>query len=78
VTRNLAEWFERIQQDLGGQEDGVVSNMIAQLWREYDEPPRKVKGVSDQFLVDLDRVPKKVLKEGMNCPICNNAFLDGK
>ena len=27
---------------------------------------------------ELDRVPRKSLKKGMDCPICGNPFLDGK
>ena len=30
------------------------------------------------IITELERVPKKALKKADSCPICNNAFLDGK
>lgn len=43
---------------------------------EAEMPPKEVKGVSQGFLDELERVPKKALKPGMDCPICSNPFLE--
>ena len=42
-----------------------------------EHPPSEVEGVSDEFIEQLDRVPKKSLKTDMSCPICSNPFLEG-
>ena len=35
--------------------------------------------VADHFReVELERVPRKVLKKDMDCPICGNPFLEGE
>jgi len=57
--------------------DQLLSQMVEQLMQESENPPTEVKGVSDEFLAQLDRVPKLSLKD-KDCPICGNPFLDGK
>jgi hypothetical protein len=42
-----------------------------------EHPPSQVDGVSDEFLEQLERVPKKSLKSEQSCPICSNPFLEG-
>ena len=56
--------------------DGPLDGMIESLISESESPPREVKGVSQGFLDELERVPNKSLKEGMDCPICSNPFLE--
>ncbi len=51
--------------------------MIDQLVAESEEPPRTVKGVGQDFLDGLERVPLKSLKRDAECPICGQPFLDG-
>ncbi|KAK5162885.1 uncharacterized protein LTR77_011142 [Saxophila tyrrhenica] len=41
-----------------------------------EHPPTEVEGVSDEFIEQLERVPKKSLKEDMSCPICSRPFLE--
>ena len=41
-----------------------------------EEPPTKVAGVPQSYLDELERVPKKALKEKDVCPICGECFLD--
>jgi tRNA (cytidine32/guanosine34-2'-O)-methyltransferase len=43
-----------------------------------EHPPSQVAGVSDEFIEQLERVPKKVLekKADASCPICANRFLE--
>lgn len=38
----------------------------------------RIQGVDQEFLDGLERVERKVLKEGMDCPICGNDFVDGE
>jgi hypothetical protein len=57
--------------------DELLSRMVEELMQESEDPPREVKGVSDEFLAQLDRVPKASLKD-KDCPICGNPFLDGE
>jgi hypothetical protein len=57
--------------------DQLLSRMVEELMQESENPPREVKGVSDEFLAQLDRVPKSSLKD-KDCPICGNPFLEGE
>lgn len=56
----------------------LLQQMQEMMMQASEDPPRKVNGVSDEFLAELDRVPKKSLKQGDSCPICANPFLDGQ
>jgi Ring finger domain len=40
------------------------------------EQAQEIKGVSQEFIDGLDRVPKKTLKKTDICPICAEPFLD--
>ena len=59
-------------------EEGPLNGMIDSLLADAEQPPKEVKGVSQDFLDELERVPRKVLKKDMDCPICGNAFLEGR
>ncbi|KAF2837517.1 hypothetical protein M501DRAFT_995463 [Patellaria atrata CBS 101060] len=54
----------------------LISRMIEELRIGADEPPRELKGVPDEFLAQLERVPKAKLDKDNDCPICGNPFLD--
>lgn len=60
--------------------DDLLSNMISALLQNADTPPSDVQGVSEEFIADLTRVPKKTLQRTPDaaCPICNEPFLDDK
>lgn len=58
--------------------DELLGRLVQSLMESAEHPPSEVQGVSDEFIEQLDRVPKKSLKADMTCPICSNAFLDGK
>lgn len=58
--------------------DDLLGQLVASLMESAEHPPSEVQGVSDQFIEQLERVPKKSLRAEMSCPICSNAFLDGK
>ncbi|KAM0803546.1 hypothetical protein BDR22DRAFT_839071 [Usnea florida] len=73
--RTLAEAFERMRPYRSG--EGPLDGMIELLVANSEAPPREVKGVSQGFLDELERVPNKLLKPSMDCPICGNPFLDG-
>jgi len=78
--RLLANAFEtmrgRPSDDSNGGGD-LLANMIQVLRENADDPPTELKGVPDTFLDELERVPKKALKETDTCPICVNPFLEG-
>lgn len=57
--------------------DELLSTLVESLMQNAEHPPSEVQGVSDEFLEDLDRVPKKSLTADMSCPICSNPFLEG-
>ncbi|KAK0515185.1 hypothetical protein JMJ35_002564 [Cladonia borealis] len=76
--RTLAEAFQRMRAYMSGEEGGPLDGMIESLFQDAEMPPREVKGVSQGFLDELDRVPKKSLKPDMDCPICGNPFLEDK
>ncbi|CAE7179791.1 hypothetical protein P3342_002476 [Pyrenophora teres f. teres] len=79
--RLLANAFEtmrgRPSDDSNGDGD-LLANMIQVLRENADDPPTELKGVPDSFLDELERVPKKALKETDTCPICVNPFLEDK
>jgi hypothetical protein len=60
--------------------DDLLSTMISALLQNADTPPSDVQGVSEEFIADLSRVPKKTLQRTPDaaCPICNEPFLDDK
>lgn len=79
--RTLANAFEMMRggnsQEEGGSNEQLIETLVQSLMDSAEHPPSEVKGVSDEFLEGLERVPKKSLKKEQSCPICANAFLDG-
>lgn len=77
TERLLQEQFRAL---LRTSDDGPNVEFLSRLIEDLDplieSPPEKVAGVPQSYLDELDRVPKKVLKKGDTCPICNEAFLD--
>jgi hypothetical protein len=57
--------------------DGMISLLVGEL-EGAGEERGKLDGVSNEFLDGLERVDKKRLKKGMDCPVCGNDFLDGR
>jgi len=66
------------QEHPGSDDSDLLANMIEILRQNADDPPTELKGCPDSFLDELERVPKKSLKESDECPICVNSFLDGR
>jgi hypothetical protein len=66
------------QSDLMRTHEELLEGMLGYLMENAEHPPPEVEGVSDEFIEQLERVPKKALKEDMSCPICANPFLEGK
>jgi hypothetical protein len=82
--RLLANAFEMMRgrapeeaHNTGGEND-LLASMIEALRQNADDPPTELEGVPDTFLADLDRVPKKLLKETDTCPLCLVPFLEGR
>ncbi|KAK4549457.1 hypothetical protein LTR36_006454 [Oleoguttula mirabilis] len=78
--RNLANAFEMMRGGNGsGQEDNhneLLEQLVGSLMQNAEHPPTEVAGVSDEFLEQLERVPKNSLKADQSCPICSNPFLE--
>lgn len=80
--RNLANAFEMMRggepvDSSAGVHDDLLGQLVASLIDSAEHPPAEVEGVSDEFIEQLERVPKKSLKADMSCPICANPFLEG-
>ncbi|KAK9245167.1 hypothetical protein V1506DRAFT_459516 [Lipomyces tetrasporus] len=56
----------------------VLERLAAQLLEDALHPPHGSKGVSQEFLDSLDRIPRKKLKSDDMCAICNTAYLEDK
>lgn len=81
--RNLANAFEMMRSPEGGiqqqdSHDELLGRLVQSLMESAEHPPSEVQGVSDEYIEQLERVPKKSLKEDMTCPICSNGFLEGE
>ena len=57
--------------------DELLGRLVQSLMQSAENPPPEVEGVSDEFIEQLERVPKKSLRKDMSCPICSNLFLEG-
>ena len=60
----------------GDNNDFLLDRLITELRESAEHPPTEIRGVSDDFVGQLERVPKKNLKNDMACPICRIAYLD--
>ena len=58
-------------------QDDLLAQLVESLMQGAEHPPTEVQGVSDEFIEQLDRVPKKSLNAEQSCPICSNPFLEG-
>jgi hypothetical protein len=53
-----------------------LQDLISNLSSDVDHPPEHIRGVTQEYLDTLERVPKKTLKKTDDCPICAEPFLD--
>ncbi|KAH8666628.1 hypothetical protein BX600DRAFT_462121 [Xylariales sp. PMI_506] len=53
-----------------------LESLITMLESDVDNPPDRIKGVTQEYLDSLDRVSNKKLKKEDSCPICAESFLD--
>ncbi|KAK8098524.1 uncharacterized protein PG998_014010 [Apiospora kogelbergensis] len=53
-----------------------LEGLISVLESDIDSPPERIRGVTQEYLDQLERVPKKQLKQEDSCPICAEAYLD--
>jgi hypothetical protein len=71
-------WTQMRADSAGGENTELLDRLIGQLRAGADDPPRKIEGVSEEWLEGLERVEKKRLKEDEKCPICGEGFLSGE
>ncbi|KAF1823610.1 uncharacterized protein K489DRAFT_394158 [Dissoconium aciculare CBS 342.82] len=74
--RNLANAFNTMTRPADDPNTALLDQLVEQLMASAEHPPSQVDGVSDEFLEQLERVPKKNLKSEQSCPICSNPFLE--
>jgi hypothetical protein len=67
-------FFRQSATDEGHQ--GFLEDTMELIAEQIDQPPKKVEGVPQSYLDELERVPKKQLKPTDECPICGENFLD--
>lgn len=46
--------------------------------RRVGKLERWTDDLRDEIILGLERIPKRQLKKGMECPICGFDFIDGK
>ena len=77
--QTLANAFSQMRG--GGNEDHdnseLLGGLIESLMASAEHPPTQLQGVPDEFIEQLERIPKKNLKPDESCPICANPFLEG-
>ena len=56
----------------------LVESMMEYMHELMQAPPERPRGLSEEYINGLERVEKKRLKKDDVCPICGDAFLDGK
>lgn len=56
----------------------LLGALVSSLMESAEHPPKEVEGVSDEFIAQLERIPKRQLekKPDDSCPICSNPFLE--
>lgn len=72
--RHLADALRTMQRDHDSTETDLLQSMIEQLLSTADAPPKEVKGVDEDYIGQLERVPIAKVKSDADCPICGNAF----
>ncbi|KAK7942908.1 uncharacterized protein PG986_012021 [Apiospora aurea] len=53
-----------------------LEGLVSLLESDIDSPPKHIRGVTQEYLDQLERVPKKQLKAEDACPICAETYLD--
>lgn len=80
AERLLHEQFRALQTPRDGGRTAhadLLDSLMAALAEEMEAAPRrKIAGVPQSFLDGLERVPKRALRKGDVCPICNEEFLE--
>lgn len=72
--RHLAEGYQSMQQDNDNVDADLLQSMISNLLSTAEHPPTEVKGVDEEYIANLERVPIKKMKQDADCPICGNEF----
>jgi hypothetical protein len=76
ASRLLGDQFRFFQNLTSNDEHSeFLESLLSELSEDEGSVPT---GVPQSYLDELERVPKKQLKEGDTCPICNEKFLDDK
>lgn len=55
---------------------GFLEELIGSLEADINDPPTRLRGVSQEFVDTLDRVGRKTLKKDDDCAICKVPYLE--
>ncbi|KAF2452920.1 hypothetical protein BDY21DRAFT_357901 [Lineolata rhizophorae] len=72
--RNLAEALSILRTPDAANGD-LLNRLVLEMTELAEHPPKRVKGMSDEWFDRLDRVDKAKLKPDDACGICANEFL---
>jgi hypothetical protein len=53
-----------------------LAQLMSAIESDIDNPPERIRGVTQEYLDQLERVPRKQLRKDDICPICAEGFLD--
>lgn len=77
LFRLLQDQFAVLLTDAPNAENqSLLQSLMTTLEQDIGSPPDTIPGVSQEYLDNLDRVPRKQLKKDDSCPICAEPFLD--
>ncbi|KAI4154141.1 MAG: hypothetical protein LQ340_001877, partial [Diploschistes diacapsis] len=54
----------------------LADSLVSFLFSQAETPPTKPQGMPAEFIEGLERVDRKRIKKGDECPICGEEFLD--
>lgn len=75
--RHLADAFRSMQQENENESSTeLLQTLISSLLTTAEHPPTDLKGVDEEYIANLERVPIKKMKSDADCPICGNEFKD--
>ena len=81
---DLSALYRLVQDQMGvlalsaptAENEAFLRSLVESLEQDVAHPPTEIKGVPQEFLDGLDRVPRTRLKADDSCPICTERYLD--
>ncbi|KAI1078104.1 hypothetical protein F5B20DRAFT_582631 [Whalleya microplaca] len=77
LFRLVQDQFATLATDApSGENRDFLVTLMGMLEADIGAPPADIRGVRQEYLDALERVPRKALKQDDGCPICAEPFLD--